>query len=86
MFYIYGADQSNATEKAENLLLICQQHYRMFRINEDYTIQQLQRIVPDATTVPQIFHGFKYIGGLKDLYDYLYTKVTFEDEENNDEQ
>lgn len=85
MFYIYGARESRATEKAEHLLIICQKHYKLFLFNEDFTYDQLQRIVPGTKVVPHIFDGFKYVGGVKELYDYLYTMVKFESEEKNDE-
>jgi hypothetical protein len=85
MFYIYGAKNSLATEKAENLLIICQKDYKTFILGKDYTIQQLHRLIPETNHVPHIYDGPKYIGGLKELYDYLYTMIKF-DEERNDEK
>lgn len=73
MFFIYGALNSKACEKAELLLHAVRYDYRFYVYGRDYTLNQLQRIVPGATSVPQIFHGTKYIGGIKDLYDYIYT-------------
>ena len=86
MFYIYGARNSNATDKAENLVIVCQKEFKTFIIGKDYTINQLQRLIPGANSVPHIYDGPKYIGGLKELYDYLYTMVKFDDEEKRDEK
>ena len=36
-----------------------------------YTKAELQQLVPNVKTVPQIFHNDKYIGGYADLTKYL---------------
>lgn len=72
MFFIYGAEGSKACDKAEFILYTLGHEYRHYLYGRDYTLNQLQRIVPGATTVPQIFLGVKYIGGIKELYEYLY--------------
>jgi hypothetical protein len=71
MFFIYGAENSRACDKAEFLLYTMNLEYRLYIFGRDYTIRQLHRLVPDATTVPHIYHGAKYIGGVKELYNYL---------------
>jgi len=81
MFYIYGSANSQATNRAENLLVVCKKKYKLFILGKDYTLQQLYRLVPDTEHVPHVYDGTKYIGGVKELYDYLYVKVKF-DEEN----
>jgi glutaredoxin len=73
MFFIYGASNSKACEKAELLLHATRANYRFYVYGRDYNLSQLQRLVPGATTVPQIFYGTQYIGGIKELYDYIYT-------------
>lgn len=73
MFFIYGALNSKACEKAELLLHATRSDYRFYVYGRDYTLNQLQKLVPGATTVPQIFYGTKYIGGVKELYDHIYT-------------
>jgi glutaredoxin len=73
MYFIYGAKNSIACEKAELLLHATRANYRFYIYGRDYTLNQLQRLVPGATTVPQIFFGTKYIGGIKELYDHIYT-------------
>lgn len=80
MFFIYGSSNSKACEKVELLLHATRSDYRFYIYGRDYSLIQLQRLVPGATTVPQVFYGTKYIGGVKELYDYIYTN------ENNDVQ
>jgi hypothetical protein len=86
MFYVYGAKNSKATEKAELLLETARQDYRVFILGVGYTVNQLQKLVPGTDSVPHIFDGTKYIGGTKELYDYLYSMVKFENEEEGDEK
>lgn len=71
MFFIYGAENSRACDKAEFMLYTLGVNYRMYIYGRDYTLKQLNRIVPNVETVPQIFHGYKYIGGVKELGEYL---------------
>ena len=84
MFYVYGAKSSKATDKAVLLLETAKQPYRLFILGEDYTVMQLLRLVPDTDSVPHIFDGTNYVGGTKDLYDYLYSMVKFENEGEDD--
>lgn len=84
MFYIYGAKNSRATDKAEQLVVLCQKPYKLFILGQDYTVQQLQRLIPKTDSVPHIYDGVNYIGGTKELYDYLYTMVKFENEGEDD--
>jgi glutaredoxin len=72
MFFIYGAPNSKACEKAEFLLYTMNYEYRMYLYEIDYTLNQLQRLHPGTQTVPHIYYGTKYIGGVKELYEYLY--------------
>ena len=72
MFFIYGADGSRACDKAEFILFTLGHDYRHYVYGRDYTLNQLQKLVPGANSVPQIFLGAKYIGGIKELYEYLY--------------
>jgi hypothetical protein len=81
MYYVYGALNSKASDKAELLLHVCRKHYKFFTLGEDYTIAQLHKLVPETNVVPHIFHNTTYIGGVKELYDYLYSikKAKFEE-------
>jgi hypothetical protein len=83
MYYIYGAKKSNATDKAENLLIVCNKQYKTFILGTDYTIDQLHRLIPGTETLPHIYDGTKYVGGLKDLYDYLYIATRFNEDEED---
>lgn len=80
MFYIYGAKNSKATDKAEQLVVLCQKPYKLFILGTDYTVAQLQKLIPGTDSVPHVFDGVNYIGGTKELYDYLYSMVKFEDD------
>lgn len=71
MFFIYGALQSKACDKAEFILHTLGYQYRMYHLGVDYSLQQLERLVPGVKTVPQIYSGTKYIGGVKELYEFL---------------
>jgi len=71
MFFIYGAENSKACDKAEFILYTLDIDYRIYIFGKDYTLKQLNRLVPDVQTVPQIYHGTKYIGGVKELATYL---------------
>jgi glutaredoxin len=71
MFFIYGALNSKACDKAEFILHTLGYHYRMYHLGIDYTLAQLERLIPEVKTVPQIYHGTKYIGGVRELYEFL---------------
>lgn len=71
MFYIYGKYNSKACDKAEFLLYTVGHEYRLFVYGVDYTIEQFQKFFPGIDTVPQVYHDMKYIGGLRELYEYL---------------
>lgn len=81
MFYVYGASKSRATNVAENLLNVCEKKYKLFILGKDYTVQQLHKLVPNTTCVPHIYDGTKYVGEVKDLYDYLYVMVKFKEDD-----
>lgn len=84
MYFIYGALDSPASVKAETLLLMCNMEYKFFIFGKDYTLNQLQRLIPNTQTVPHVYCNTTYIGGVKELYDHLYSAVKF-DGENNEE-
>ena len=83
MFYIYGAEGSKATEKAENLLMASMQQHKTFIFGRDYTVEQLYKLHPNTKQIPHVYHGFTYVGGVKELYDFLYTVNKFYGEEND---
>lgn len=79
MFFVYGADNSRACDKAEFLLYAAGLEYRIYVYGRDYTLRQLQRLVPGTETVPHIFHGAKYIGGVQQLFHYLHDNEVIRD-------
>ena len=83
-YYVYGAEGSRTTNKVETLLTVCRRQYRLFILGRDYTIEQLRILVPDTNFVPHIYHDTKYIGGIKELYDYLYSEVKMEKQFQNE--
>jgi glutaredoxin len=81
MFFIYGAANSRACDRVEFILYTLGHDYRFYIYGKDYDLNQLQRLIPNCRTVPQIYYGTKYIGGLRELYEYLQPI-----EENSDEK
>ena len=84
MYYIYGAEDSKTTWKVETLLTVCRRDYKLFLLGQDYTINQLQKLIPNTNFVPHIYHGAHYIGGIKELYDYLYSEIKQEKQFQNE--
>lgn len=81
MFFVYGAENSRACDKAEFLLYTMNLDYRIYIFGRDYTIKQLNRLIPNASTVPHVYHGTKYIGGVKELYTYLHGEEIIKNEQ-----
>lgn len=81
MFFVYGAHESKACDRAEFMLHMMGYEYRFYSFGIHYTLTQLQRLVPGAQTVPQVFHGTKYIGGVNELIKYL---QELQESENSD--
>lgn len=79
MFFIYGAYNSKACDKAEFILHTLGYNYRFYRLGKDYTLAQLERLIPGVKTVPQIYHGVNYIGGMKELYEFLQANASIGD-------
>jgi len=79
MFFIYGKHESKACDKAEFLLYTLGYEYRFYVLGRDYTLNQFRRFFPGENTVPQIFYNTKHIGGIKDLYEYLYSSKSLID-------
>lgn len=77
-YFVYGAEGSRTTNKVEMLLSICNRQYRLFILGKDYTKDQLNILVPETDFVPHIFQDAKYIGGIKELYDHLYSEMKIE--------
>jgi glutaredoxin len=80
MFFVYGG-QGQASDKAEFILHALGYPYRFYTFRRDYTLAQLQKLVPNAKTIPHIFHGAKYIGGVQELYEYIYSNEVNDERE-----
>ena len=78
-FTLYGKNNCNFCRVAKQLLDANNLPYDVLLIPTDSTAKQLiervQESIPDAevNSVPQIFHGPKYIGGTKELAEYVKT-------------
>lgn len=76
-FILYGKPNCQFCKVAKQLLDSKNLPYDLLTLSTDYTVKQLveriQESIPDAeiTSVPQIFHGDKYIGGAKELAKYV---------------
>ena len=51
---------------------------KLFILGEDYTREQLEKLIPGTTFVPHVYHNLNYIGGIKELHDYLYDELRIE--------
>jgi hypothetical protein len=78
MFYVYGAQNSRATDRTELLLSVCRRPYKLFILGEDFSKDQLLKLIPETTFIPHIFENLNYVGGIKELYDYLYGELKIE--------
>jgi glutaredoxin len=83
MFFIYGKYDSKACDRAEFLLYTLNYEYRFYILGKDFTLAQFQRFFPERNTVPQIFYNTSYIGGIKELYEYLYSNKSLIDGKSN---
>ncbi len=76
-FILYGKTNCTFCRIVKELLDDKNLPYDVLLLSTDYTVKQLvervQECVPDAevTSVPQIFHGTRYIGGAKELAKYV---------------
>ena len=50
--------------------------YEIKNISNKFSWKELREVVPNATTVPQIFVGTKHVGGLKGLITELGVDVS----------
>ena len=83
IYTIYSQPGCTACEQAKNLLKSKGLEYVELILNvgqkqeegKTYVpLTHLKERVPDAKSVPQIFHGKWYVGGLNELKPYLSTK------------
>jgi glutaredoxin len=66
-YKIYSKPGCSYCDKAKALLDMKKLPYIVLTLNVDYSIQDLQLLVPNVRTVPQIFKDNRLIGGFDDL-------------------
>jgi glutaredoxin 3 len=64
---VWSKDNCTFCVQAKNLLETKGIEYEERKIGENYTIEDLLKVVPTARTVPQIFLGEEYVGGFTEL-------------------
>lgn len=64
---VWSKDNCTFCVQAKNLLETKGIEYEERKIGENYTIEDLLKVVPNARTVPQIFLGEEYVGGFTEL-------------------
>ena len=71
LYKIYTRDMCVYCDMAKSLLTNYGLEYSEFNLEQHpYHRDELRKLVPEATTVPQIFVGKKHIGGYDDLLVY----------------
>ena len=60
-------------DQAKTLLMVNDYEIEERKIGDGWTKEELLEIVPSARSVPQIFLNEQYIGGYRELVNYLKT-------------
>ena len=68
---IWSKEDCNFCRMAKDVLRAYNVEYEERVIGTDWTKQDLLEVVPNATTVPQIFINGYHIGGFTDLHSFL---------------
>ena len=72
LYRIYTRDMCGYCDMAKSLLTRYSLKYSEFNLEQHpYHRDELRKLVPEATTVPQIFVGKKHIGGYTELRQYV---------------
>ena len=61
-------------EQAKNLLRQKQVEHKVLTVGEDVTKEEMLNIVPNARTFPVVLDNGIFVGGLKELKEYLFSK------------
>jgi glutaredoxin len=67
MYKVYTKPGCGNCVAAKQLLERKNLSYAELVVGQDVTVDMLLEIVPQATTVPQIFHNEEYVGGYYEL-------------------
>jgi glutaredoxin len=68
---IWGKSYCPYCDKAKALCTKEDLKYTYYQLDEDYTKEELLLLFPNVKTLPQITVDNKYIGGYKELRNYL---------------
>tara|TARA_R100000951_G_scaffold81782_2_gene69492 strand:- start:435 stop:659 length:225 start_codon:yes stop_codon:yes gene_type:complete len=71
MITIYSRPGCKWCETSKSLLELKGLEYNELMLDVDITVDQLKTLVPGAKSVPQIMSDNIYIGGYKELTEYL---------------
>ena len=71
MITIYSRPGCKWCETSKSLLELKGIEYNELMLDVDITVDQLKQLVPGAKSVPQIMDNEMYIGGYKELTEYL---------------
>lgn len=71
MITIYSRPGCRWCETSKSLLELKGIEYNELMLDVDITVDQLKQLVPGARSVPQIMDGGIYVGGYKELTEYL---------------
>lgn len=71
MITVYSRPGCKWCETSKSLLELKGVEYNELMLDVDITVEQLKQLVPGAKSVPQIMDDGTYIGGYKELTQYL---------------
>lgn len=72
MLTVYSKDNCPGCRTAIAMLKSKGLDFRVLKLGEDYTKEDLMAVVPNARTVPQVVHSVEgVIGGVPELQKYL---------------
>lgn len=71
MITIYSRPGCKWCETSKSILELKGVEYNELMLDVDITVDQLKKLVPGAKSVPQIMNDSIYIGGYKELVEYL---------------
>lgn len=71
MITIYSRPGCKWCETSKSLLELKGIEYNELMLDVDITVDQLKQLVPGAKSVPQIMDDGIYVGGYKELTEYL---------------
>lgn len=73
MFYVYTEERDKNCAKVVALLTLMDLDFTIYIAKKHFKESALARIIPEGNTLtyPQIFDGFKYVGGMSKALEYI---------------